>query len=169
MCPPPRDAWSCTGAMQKLPARSSAAHGSCGSIRALDEGCNVSSVATDEGERMADSKQTRTSKTPAASGKPAEPVPASPPPTATPTEGPAAAEPHPSSSHRTPREIAKEEAGLGGPSTEPQARAPASPTEKTHSKEDEHIRAAVQRSAHPGKTQSAHRSGSDPSRHSRQR
>jgi len=55
--------------------------------------------------------------------------------------------PHPASEHRTPREIAKDEAGPIGPAAPRVAAMPATP-KKAPSKEDEHIRAAVQRSAH---------------------
>jgi hypothetical protein len=53
-------------------------------------------------------------------------------------------EPHPASSHRSPTQIAKEEAGPGGGVPDGAEAAP----KKAHSKEEEHVRAAVQRSAH---------------------
>src|SRR6185312_7560285 len=116
------------------------------------------------GERMADSRQTRPPKTPAASQAPAGPGPPLPPPaTASPAQPHAVAEPHPVSSHRTPREIAKEEAGPGGPLTEPQPNGPFSHAAKAPRKEEEHIRAAVQRSAHPSTTRAPRRAADDPS------
>ena len=111
---------------------------------------------------MADSRQTRSPKTPAASRVPAESAPPSPPGTATSEQPHAVAEPHTVSSHRTPREIAKEEAGPGGPSTEPQPDGPFAHTAKAPSKEEEHIRAAVQRSAHSGAAKAPRRTGDDP-------
>jgi hypothetical protein len=57
--------------------------------------------------------------------------------------------PHPSSEHRTPSEIARDEAGpIGAPArrAEPATDVAA---KKPPSKEDQHIREAVQRSAHP--------------------
>jgi len=113
---------------------------------------------------MADSRQTRPPKIPAASRAPAGPAPSPPPPPTTATSGqpPAVAEPHPVSSHRTPREIAREEAGPGGPSVEPQPNGSFSHTAKAPRKEDEHIRAAVQRSAHPDTQRAPRRAGDDP-------
>jgi hypothetical protein len=111
---------------------------------------------------MADPRKTGTAKTPPAPHAQTKPIPA--PPTATSAQPPAEAAPHPSSSHRTPREIAKEEAGPGGPSTEPQGQEASVGSEKAPSKEEEHIRAAVQRSAHQDRTRKPRRVGTDPHR-----
>jgi DNA polymerase III gamma/tau subunit len=162
MCPHSRDAGSATRTSTRLHTRSSAARDRRGAISARCQSRGVSSAATDKGERMAESKQTRTSKTSAASRAPTEPVSASQPAAATPAPPPAAAEPHPSSSHRSPREIANEEAGPGGPSPEPQAQEASVPREKAPSKEDEHIREAVQRSAHRDRARSSRGAGIDP-------
>ncbi|MEO7041296.1 MAG: hypothetical protein ABI035_03460, partial [Gemmatimonadaceae bacterium] len=60
-------------------------------------------------------------------------------------------EPHPESSHRTPVEIAKDEHGALAPS--PARAGPVALAPKSHTqREDELIRAAVQRSAHPQQT-----------------
>lgn len=67
-----------------------------------------------------------------------------------PTEG-NEANPHPASSHRTPRQIAKDEAGpVGRKPTEAAAVDPESKRE-VGKKEDKERRAAVQKSAHAAK------------------
>jgi len=114
---------------------------------------------------MADPKQTKHRNTSVKSLNPATPAPV-PPQATTPPAQPAAAEPHPSSSHRTPREIAKDEAGPGGPSNEPQVLDTLSPSKKPPSKEDQNIRAAVQRSAHRDRKQTPRRPTDDPTHHS---
>ena len=113
---------------------------------------------------MTDQKKAKT-KEPAATRQAA----GSPPVEAAPIESRPEVEPHPSSSHRTPEEIAKEEAGPVGPSAEAQAASPRAPAVKAPSKEDEHIRAAVQRSAHPGGKPAARRAAADPARRSGKR
>lgn len=61
------------------------------------------------------------------------------------------AEPHPASSHRTPGELARDEAGPAGPAPQRRETMPAAPKQGRH-KEDDHIRDAVQRSAHRAKS-----------------
>ena len=117
---------------------------------------------------MVDPKQTKHPKNSVKPPNPATPVPV-PAQATTPPAQPDAPEPHPSSSHRTPREIAKDEAGPGGPSKEPQAEETLSPSKKAPSKEDENIRAAVQRSAHRDRRQTPRRPTDDPTHNSARR
>jgi hypothetical protein len=63
------------------------------------------------------------------------------------TKPPAPADPHPSSGHRTPTDIAKDEAGPGGPVVEKANEDVIAAPTKEPTVEQKHIRAAVQRSA----------------------
>lgn len=111
-----------------------------------------------------DPKDRKTSNGTTAAGPPAPVSDAVPP---KPTSEP---EPHPSSSHRTPGEIARDESGTGGPSVEPQAQNSSLPGKvKTASKEDQNIRAAVQRSAHADRKKQSRRATGDAASRARKR
>lgn len=66
---------------------------------------------------------------------------------------------HPVSDHRTPAEIAKDEAGPVGPAVEPSRDQYGAPPPMTPTTELKQVRAAVQRSAHPLAAEKGARSG----------
>lgn len=86
----------------------------------------------------------------------------SPNPTPAPTP---AAEPHPSSGHRTPGEIARDEAGPIGAAAAPAQESESAGPAKEPTVEQKHIRAAVQRSAKVSEQKAESQPGSRLPRH----